>query len=307
MNGYTKLFNSILASSIWTEDDQTRIVWITLLAMADKHGEVHASIPGVARLAGVPIAATEKALGKFLAPDPYSRTPDNEGRRLLPMDGGWRIANHAKYRAMASREDEKAKTAARVAAHRDRKASGTTVTDRYKALQTVTKALPEGVGNGGVTQTMHIAEAKADTKIPPIAPQGGESQPTLTLEAETPPEPKPDPLAGFALFWAAYPKKVSQPTAKRAWLKLKPDDDLARVIVENVQARRNTFDWTKDAGQFIPNPGTFLNQRKWEDTIEALEPAAKPEPRTQAEHEANLGRPLTWSERKALEAGLSIA
>ena len=130
----------------------------------------------------------------------------------------------------------------------------------------------------------------------------------MKLETEPPPPPpKPDPLAGFDLFWAAYPKKVSQPTAKKAWLKLKPDDDLARKIVENVQARRNTFDWTKDAGQFIPNPGTFLNQRKWEDVIEALKPAAKPEPRTVAEHEANLGRQLTWAERQAVEAGLSIA
>ncbi|NBW19744.1 MAG: hypothetical protein EBR82_68405 [Caulobacteraceae bacterium] len=175
MNGYTKLFKSILASSIWSEDDQTRIVWITLLAMADKHGEVHASVPGLARLAGVPIAATETALQRFLSPDPYSRTPDNEGRRLLPMEGGWRIANHAKYRLMASREDEKAKTAARVAAHRAKRAepvgiggdavkTGDTVTDRYKALQGVTDPLQQGVGNGVVTQTMHIADTDTDTE-----------------------------------------------------------------------------------------------------------------------------------------------
>ena len=43
MPGYTKLFNSILASTIWRADDKTRIVWITLLAMADKHGIVEAS------------------------------------------------------------------------------------------------------------------------------------------------------------------------------------------------------------------------------------------------------------------------
>ena len=176
MNNYTKLFQSILASSIWSEDDQTRIVWITLLAMADKHGEVHASVPGVARLAGVPIAATETALQRFLSPDPYSRTPDNEGRRLLPMEGGWRIANHAKYRLMASREDEKTKTAARVAAHRAKRGgsgddvgtkrgqSGESVTHRYTPLQGVTDLLQQGAGNGGVTQSLHIAEAEAEAE-----------------------------------------------------------------------------------------------------------------------------------------------
>lgn len=318
MNGYTKLFQSILASSIWSEDDQTRIVWITMLAMADKHGEVHASVPGLARMAGVPIAATETAIQRFLSPDPYSRTPDNEGRRLLPMVGGWRIANHAKYRLMASREDEKAKTAARVAAHRAKRAEpvgsggdavkiGEPVTHRYTPLQGVTDTLQRGVGNGGVTVGMHIAEAEADTGIPPIAPQGGETQTPLQLENEPPPPPKPDPLAGFALFWQAYPKKTNQPTAKRAWLKLKPDADLARRIVEDVQARRNSFDWTKDSGQFIPNPGTYLNGRRWEDAVETLAPVAKPEPKTAAEHETKLGRPLTWAEKQALEAGLPIA
>ena len=273
MNGYTKLFKSILASSIWSEDDQTRIVWITLLAMADKHGEVHASVPGLARLAGVPIAATETALQRFLSPDPYSRTPDNEGRRLLPMEGGWRIANHAKYRLMASREDEKAKTAARVAAHRAKRAepvgiggdavkTGDTVTDRYKALQGVTDPLQQGVGNGAVTQTMHIAEADTDTDIPPN-PQGGIEQ-TLTLEVEAAPKPR-DPMEGFNLFWSAYPKKQGRTPAEKAWRKLQPDAKTVREIVEHVQARRTSEDWTKGLGQFIPLPSTFLNQKRWTD------------------------------------------
>lgn len=36
MNGYTKLFNSILDSTIWGESDETRLVWITLLEDAEK-------------------------------------------------------------------------------------------------------------------------------------------------------------------------------------------------------------------------------------------------------------------------------
>ena len=45
MHSYTKLFSSIITSTIWMEDDKTRILWITLLAMADQHGEVYSSIP----------------------------------------------------------------------------------------------------------------------------------------------------------------------------------------------------------------------------------------------------------------------
>ena len=82
MPNYTKLFNSIITSTIWNEDDKTRIVWITMLALADQNGEVQGSIPGLARLAGVSIEDAEIAINKFLSPDSYSRTPDNEGRRI---------------------------------------------------------------------------------------------------------------------------------------------------------------------------------------------------------------------------------
>jgi hypothetical protein len=46
----------------------------------------------------------EHALGTFLAPDPYSRTRDHEGRRIEQIDGGWRLLNHAKYRDMQDAE-----------------------------------------------------------------------------------------------------------------------------------------------------------------------------------------------------------
>lgn len=49
----------------------------------------------------------EKALAKFLAPDPYSRSPEHEGRRIEPVDGGWQILNHDKYREKLSVEDRR--------------------------------------------------------------------------------------------------------------------------------------------------------------------------------------------------------
>lgn len=101
---FTKLFSSITESTVWCEPAHTRLVWITMLAMADRRGRVWASVPGLANRARVPLEDTEKALATFLAPDKYSRTPDHEGRRIEPIDGGWQLLNHAKYREM--RDDE---------------------------------------------------------------------------------------------------------------------------------------------------------------------------------------------------------
>jgi hypothetical protein len=41
---------------------------------------------------------TAAALARLEGPDPYSRTQDNEGRRIEKVDGGWMVLNHGKYR-----------------------------------------------------------------------------------------------------------------------------------------------------------------------------------------------------------------
>ena len=82
MAGYTPLFNSIVTSSVWNEDSETRIVWITLLALADANGRVEGSVSGLAPVARVSLAACEKALHKLKQPDAYSRTKEYEGRRM---------------------------------------------------------------------------------------------------------------------------------------------------------------------------------------------------------------------------------
>jgi len=78
-----------------------------MLAMADQHGRVWASIPGLANIARVSLDACETALEELQSPDKYSRTTAHEGRRIEPIDGGWRLLNHAKYRAIRDEESIK--------------------------------------------------------------------------------------------------------------------------------------------------------------------------------------------------------
>jgi len=166
---YTKLFSSIVTSTIWMEDDKTRIVWITMLAIADKNGEVQGSIPGLARISGVPVEDCRAAIAKFLAPDPDSRTKDDEGRRIEEIDGGWALLNHNKYRDMASKDEQRQAEAMRKARYREKqKRNG------------LSQSVPDK--SRDVPKNQHIAEAdteaEGDTKkeIPPI-PQGGTSRP----------------------------------------------------------------------------------------------------------------------------------
>jgi len=104
---YTKLFEQILESTVWCEPDSTRVVWITMLAMSDRDGEVLASVPGLANRAHVTVDQAREALTCFLSPDPDSRTKDYEGRRIAEIDGGWVLLNHVKYRDLLDAEAEK--------------------------------------------------------------------------------------------------------------------------------------------------------------------------------------------------------
>ncbi len=105
MAGFTKLFSTIVTSSIWGEDNVTLRVWITMLSQSDANGVVGGSIPGFAHLARVTIPEMESALERLSAPDPYSRTPDQEGRRIESVPGGWRILNYLAYRERCQAKD----------------------------------------------------------------------------------------------------------------------------------------------------------------------------------------------------------
>jgi hypothetical protein len=120
---FTKLFGSITDSTIWMEDNETRLVWITMLAMADRHGYVGASVPGLAARARVSVEACAAALDKFKASDKFSRSPEFEGRRVEDADRGWVLLNYERFRDM--RDEEARKEYERNRKREQRKVSGT--------------------------------------------------------------------------------------------------------------------------------------------------------------------------------------
>ena len=81
-----------------------------------------------------------------------------------------------------------------------------------------------------------------------------------------------DILPLFDRFWGAYPRKVSKADARKAFAKLDPDAALVEEMLRALDWQKRLPEWTKDCGQFIPYPATWLNARRWEDEPEAPEP-----------------------------------
>lgn len=71
-------------------------------------------------------------------------------------------------------------------------------------------------------------------------------------------------LSAFDDFWAIYPKKDAKQAAIKAWMKLKPNDDLKNAIIAGVR-RDIDGKWKGAERRYIPNPATYLNGGRWED------------------------------------------
>lgn len=71
----------------------------------------------------------------------------------------------------------------------------------------------------------------------------------------------------FPKFWKLYPNKKGKAAAEKAWAKLKVTDDLFNLIAQSLAKQCASQAWTKDGGQFIPHPATWLNGKRWEDEV----------------------------------------
>lgn len=122
---YNKLFTKILDSSIWLESTPTRIVWLTFIAVMDEVGFVQfAAVGNVANRARVTLDEAQEAIKALEGPDDESGDPDNDGRRIERVPGGWMVLNAQKHRDLVTRAIKQEQTRERVAKHRALKRSG---------------------------------------------------------------------------------------------------------------------------------------------------------------------------------------
>lgn len=127
----------------------------------------------------------------------------------------------------------------------------------------------------GQSRTMSDREKREDIEIeketeteresPPKPPSGGSATRTpyrAKISSET--------LARFERFWQHYPNKKARAVAMASFGKINPDDELTNRMIRAVEEQRLSDQWTRDAGQYIPYPATWLNQRRWEDSQDAI-------------------------------------
>ena len=139
-----------------------------------------------------------------------------------------------------------------------------------------------GKAKGKQTESESQSESQADEKQTESKPQANEKQPTSNKDKDvnkdvnrdvnvnnikTSSSPRSATDARFDIFWQTYPNKVGKENARKAWSKIKPDAELFDKIIKKVEELKVCDDWTKNGGQYIPHPATWLNRGGWDDEI----------------------------------------
>jgi hypothetical protein len=247
-----KLFTAILDSSVWDFDSDTRIIWITLLAMADRNGRVHAAIPGIARRAQVDIDKTEEALDLFQRPDPHSRSDAFEGRRIEKQGRDWVILNYGEHRRRQQVEAEKARKR-----------------EWWRKNRGKQPELDEKLDEASEPSETLAPTSETRHKQIQIQSQNKRKKESKKKESDA------GLPAGFALFWEEWPKKVARVDAIKAWKKAEREGRLPAVtrMIQAVKAQKQGRQWRDGV---IPNPATWINGNRWDDQIEIPQATGTP-------------------------------
>jgi hypothetical protein len=232
-------------------------------------------------------------LAKLEAPDPESRTPDADGRRIERLDDhrtwGWHIINYSRFREIASEEQRREKTRDRVArfkANRQQNATGNAPVTHGNAPVTLANA-------GNAMQRQKEMEKKRHTE-----PESTAADTAVELpRAKT----KPDASNGAIEeeIWKAYPKKVGKPAGLRhirIALKTIDGQELLKRTVAFAAA-------TADSDQrYTPNPSTWFNQERYNDdptTWNSYGRGGNTGAGTRGNPVCATGKPLTQAEQDA--------
>lgn len=69
----------------------------------------------------------------------------------------------------------------------------------------------------------------------------------------------------FESWWSRYPKKTGKQAAFVAWKKTSGALPPIETMLSALDWQSQCQQWTKDGGQYVPNPATYINQMRWLD------------------------------------------
>ena len=125
---YGKIFDSMYDGTLYGQWEAI-VTFQQLIVLCDADGTVDMTPPAIAARTSIPLEIITKGLEILSKPDPYSRTPGSEGRRIELIDDhrpwGWTLVNHSKYKMLIDAETVREQNRERQRKHRESTAAVT--------------------------------------------------------------------------------------------------------------------------------------------------------------------------------------
>jgi hypothetical protein len=235
---YAKVFSSIFDGSMRGHSDLI-LVFVNILCHANQDGIVDRTCQAIADETGLPVRRVEAAVASLEGPDKQSRSRNDDGRRIKRIDPerawGWEIVNFKKYDGI--RNSEERREYMRNLMREKRK---------EKLLASVSNALAD-VSNVSLLSSSASSSASLKNKNLSDKSDGTNVYPD-----------------DFVQFWNSYPRKEGKKKAFKAWQSAKDKPEISQILRQLV-IQKQSEQWQKDNGQFIPHPATWLNGGRWMD------------------------------------------
>jgi hypothetical protein len=109
---YGKLFRQMFHGTLATVGPwQAIVTFQQFIILADQDGTVDMTPESISRETTIPLEVIKAGIEALERADPDSRTPDEEGRRIIRLNEhrswGWRITNYLHYRQLHREEDRR--------------------------------------------------------------------------------------------------------------------------------------------------------------------------------------------------------
>ena len=259
-NGWSKINNDIHDDPLLNKDSEYLSVWIYLLTHSAfagynvmfsgkvitlKEGQLLTSLNEIAKKTGVTTSKINRILKK-LKTEKRIETQTDMQKTLVSIElwdteqKGNEIGNDTGIRQEQDREQEREKEKEK----------------RSKREKDKEKEINKNEKN----ERIYIPPY-----IPPLGEMDGNAPFSLSEKHGQGTGACPQDL--FEEFWKAYPKKIGKGYAFECFKKIRVSRSLLDTMLEAIAKQKKSDMWKRDKGQYIPNPSTWLNQKRWEDDL----------------------------------------
>lgn len=201
-----------------------------MIVIADDEGFVDITPQSFAAKTSIPLDIIMKGIEILESDDPYSRTEGDDGKRILRI-------NEKRPWGWQIVNYKKYRD---MASYEDRKAYMRQYMRNRRKQEALTSKQPVNNDKQTVADVTHTD--------------------------------KYTNINTFGQFWGAYPKKRHKGQAQKTWDNLVKKKKLPEIniLIRAIELQKETPDWKKENGKYIPYPATWLNAEGWLDEIEEI-------------------------------------